>query len=160
MNHIDGLVLQQLTVIGVDSGTFDAVLVSGFYGALFHDITESHHFHMVQFSQGREMLAVGNAAAADDADADFFVCSDSHGYILLERTELLGMRRKKVYIIIIHTFEKNVKIFAKKSAIICLIRTKICPMPETTAGKFQKMLDRAWILVYTAVRYPLSGAGL
>ncbi len=69
MNHVDGLVLEQLFIVGIDLRAFDAVFPGGLLGALLDDVAEGDHFHVGQLLQRGHVLAVGDAAAADDTDS-------------------------------------------------------------------------------------------
>ena len=67
MNHLDGFILQQLFVIRVILGPGYTEFLGGFFGALFNNIAEGHHLNVFHFLEGGHVLAVGNSAAADNA---------------------------------------------------------------------------------------------
>ena len=77
MNDVRFFNLQQFAVVFIDAGTFDAVLFCSFFGAFHDDVAESNQLDIFDGFQCREMLAVGNAAAADDGNSKFFHVSYS-----------------------------------------------------------------------------------
>ena len=68
MDHVDGFVLQQLLVIGVNLGVLGAVLLGGFFRPFGDNVAECHHGGVGLFTQCGEVLAEGDAAAADYSD--------------------------------------------------------------------------------------------
>ena len=70
MNDVDGLVLEELLIVLVDLRVGCAVLLRGLLGAFDDDVAERDHFDAGNLLQGRHVLAVRDAAAADNADAD------------------------------------------------------------------------------------------
>ena len=71
MNALDALILEQLSVIGIDLCALDAEFLCRLYGSLLNDIAESNHLGLFDFFERGHMLAVGDSAAADDAYSDF-----------------------------------------------------------------------------------------
>ena len=67
MDGLNGLILKQLLIVRIDLGTFNAEFFRRFNSPLLNDIAESHHLSLVYLFERRHMLAVGDAAAADDA---------------------------------------------------------------------------------------------
>ena len=61
--------LEQLVVIGKYLRARNAEFLRGLLCALFNDVAERDHLHVVQLLERGHMLAVRNAAAADDADS-------------------------------------------------------------------------------------------
>ena len=71
MDALYALILEQLSVIGIDLCALDAELLCRLYGSLLNDIAESDHLGLFDFFERGHMLAVGDSAAADDAYSDF-----------------------------------------------------------------------------------------
>ena len=67
MDALYALVLEQLSVIGIDLCALDAELLCGLYRSLLDDIAESDHLGLFDLFKCGHMLAVGDAAAADNA---------------------------------------------------------------------------------------------
>ena len=73
MHHVDAAVLKQLPIVLVHLGPRRAKFLGRLFGPLHDDVAERHHVGLVRLRpQGGHVLAVGDAAAADDADAKFF----------------------------------------------------------------------------------------
>ena len=70
MHDLDALILEQLLVVGVDLGVRGAVVRGCLDGALLDDVAERDHLHLGDLAQRGHVLVVGDAAAADDADAN------------------------------------------------------------------------------------------
>ena len=69
VHSVDGGVGQQLVVVSVHLGVGSAVLLGGLFSALGNQVTEGDQVSVLfLLSHARQMLAVGNAAAADKAD--------------------------------------------------------------------------------------------
>ena len=73
MHHVDVLLLQQLLIVGINPGVRGAIFFGGLFRPLLHHIAESDHFNRIDLFQRGHMLAVGDAAAADDADMQFTI---------------------------------------------------------------------------------------
>ena len=78
VNHVDGLIAEQLPVIGVYLCVGSTVLFAGSLCALLDYVAESDHINLGNGLKTEKMLAVCDTAAADDTDSDFVVCSDCH----------------------------------------------------------------------------------
>ena len=78
MHHVDVIFLQQLFVVGIHPGVRGAVFLGGLFRPFPHNVAESDHLHCVDLFQRGHMLAVGNAAAADNTDMQFAI----HRHIL------------------------------------------------------------------------------
>ena len=89
VHDVDRLVLQQLFVIGVDLRTLCAVLRAGLLRALLDDVAERDELGVRLAGQRGHVLAVGDAAAADDADSEFTFhgflppCAEFRGFLFL-----------------------------------------------------------------------------
>ncbi|MNI81728.1 hypothetical protein D3C73_1383720 [compost metagenome] len=68
MHNVDAAVGKQLFVITVDLGAFGPVLLSRFLRAFFDNVAESNEFSCFLLGQTRQMLVVGDTAAADNCD--------------------------------------------------------------------------------------------
>ena len=72
MHHVDGFVGQQLMIIHIDLCTFGSVCSRCLLRPFHDQIAERHQFHPVALLLQRgQVLAVGNSAAADNADLQF-----------------------------------------------------------------------------------------
>ena len=69
MHHVQ-IQLQQFLIIGKDLRAGHAVFLGGLLSALFDDVAERDHFNVLQLLQGGHVLAVGDAAAADNTNFD------------------------------------------------------------------------------------------
>ena len=69
MDGVDRRVSQKLLVVGVDLRVRGAVFLRGLFGSLKNEIAECAHIDAFLLRHAREMLAVGDAAAADKADS-------------------------------------------------------------------------------------------
>ena len=56
MDHVDGLVLEQLLVVGADLGAGNTVFGGGLHGTFLHDVTERDHFDIGQLFQAGHVL--------------------------------------------------------------------------------------------------------
>ena len=69
MHHVDRLVFQQIMIVGVYLRAFHAVCLRRLLRPFHDDIAESDQLNPVGLTgQRRQVLSVGNAAAADDSD--------------------------------------------------------------------------------------------
>ena len=81
VNHVDGLVFQQLLIVFIYSSTGCTVLGSSSFCSFHNDVTESNHFHLRDLCQRRHMLTVGDTAAADDTDSYLIICTNCHNLL-------------------------------------------------------------------------------
>ena len=72
MNDIQAIILQQLVIIRINSRSRCAILCRGLLGLVLDNIAECGQFHMLIQAQGRQMLAVCNASASNNANSQPF----------------------------------------------------------------------------------------
>ena len=81
VNHVDGFILKELLVIGINLGVGSTVILSGLLRFLLDEIAESNHFDFRNGSQAGHMLAVCDAAAADNSDSNLIIYCNCHIFL-------------------------------------------------------------------------------
>ena len=72
VNGNDALILEKLFVVGINFCIGRTVFFCSFNRSLFNDIAESNGFKEINIRDGTQVFAVGDAAAADNTNLDFF----------------------------------------------------------------------------------------
>src|SRR5262249_53578908 len=81
-------VFEQFGVVFDHFGVFDAILFGRFLGALFDDIAERDHLHILQPGQAGHVLAVGNAAASHNSDPNLIRHACRYSFVLKRKFSL------------------------------------------------------------------------
>ena len=80
MHSVNALVSQQLMIVGINLGVGGAIFLGSLLGPLGNQVAESNQVNILfLLGHAGQMLAVGDAAAADKADLYF-----CHWDLLLE----------------------------------------------------------------------------
>jgi hypothetical protein len=72
IHDVNGFVLKKPMIVRVGFRAFRAVLGAGLFGALRNQVAERHDVRAVDGLQGRQVLAIGDSAAADDTNTQSF----------------------------------------------------------------------------------------
>ena len=73
VNHVDLRIGQQFLIIGINLCAGHAVFLGGLHRALLDQVAEGNHVRHIHSLNRGHVLAVGDAAAADDTDFQSFL---------------------------------------------------------------------------------------
>ena len=126
--HFDGRILQKLFIIGINLGVGRSELFLCFLRLFGDNIAKSDHTDVFDFLERGHVLAVGNTAAADDADIHNSFHDDS-SLMLYRQSQNVRICRN------ISKYERKIRTF---SFFIIAFRQKVCY--NNSIGKYRKSI--------------------